>query len=206
MRVHKFILGMLAVNCYIAADEKTSDAIIIDAPDKAETIMNFITEHSYHVQDIILTHGHYDHILALKKLKALTGAPVSIHENGKSFLTDDTVNLCSCVGISWEPIIPEKYLKDGDNIPLGSTVLKVLHTPGHTSDSICLLGDGILFSGDTLFCGSVGRTDFPTGSMSREITSIKQKLMPLEDSIRVYPGHGPETTIGNERKGNPYLQ
>ena len=197
---------MLATNCYIIANEDTGNAIIIDAPDEAEKIISFINEHSYHVKGIVLTHCHFDHILALEKLKYLTGTPTYAHENSKRFLHDGIDNLCHYCGIEWTPVDADVYLTEGSKISLDNTSFEVIYTPGHTSDCICLYGGGILISGDTLFAGSIGRTDHPTGSMEQEISSIKNKLLPLSDDTPVYPGHGPETTIGNERRGNPYLQ
>ena len=206
MRLHTLPLGHLATNCYILADETTHDAIVVDAPANAEMIINFLEEHDYHLTEIVLTHGHYDHVLALKQLKEVTGAPLAVHENGKDFLKDGINNLCHYVGIAWTPVEADRYLKDGDPVMVGNTPLQVLHTPGHTSDCICLYGEGILISGDTLFQMSVGRCDHPTGSLPQEVQSINSKLMVLPDSTAVYPGHGPKTTIGDERKGNPYLQ
>lgn len=206
MKLHTLVLGALGTNCYVLADEVSGEAIVIDAPDKAETILNFVREQGYTLKGIVLTHGHYDHILALEKLKTISLAPVAIHENGKTFLQDGINNLCHYVGIDWNPVTPDRYLKDGETVTVGSLKFQVLHTPGHTADCICLYGEGILISGDTLFQMSVGRTDHPTGSLPQEIQSIRTKLMCLPDETKVYPGHGPATTIGDERKGNPYLQ
>ncbi|MEG1441416.1 MAG: MBL fold metallo-hydrolase, partial [Oscillospiraceae bacterium] len=155
---------------------------------------------------IVLTHGHFDHILALPVLLKTTKAPLYIHENGKIFLEESEYNLAFHLDVDWKPITADHYLKDGDVISLGDKSIKVIHTPGHTSDCICLLVDDILISGDTLFQGSVGRIDHPTGDLSMEVNSIKQKLMPLSDDIKVYPGHGNDTTIGSERRENPYLR
>lgn len=206
MYFHKLTLGALGTNCYILADETTKHAMVIDAPDDADTILDFLKENNYTLKDIVLTHGHYDHILALADLKAATGAPVSIHENGQPFLDDGINNLCHYVGLDWTPVKADRLLKDGDSLRLGDTEFKVLHTPGHTSDCICLYGNDMLISGDTLFWRSVGRVDHPTGSLQQEIDSIKEKLMPLADDVNVYPGHGPATTIGDERRENPYLR
>ena len=206
MLFHQFSLGPLGTNCYLLTDETQKTAAIIDAPAEADTILAFLKEHSFTLSDIVLTHGHYDHIMALHQLKDATGATVSIHENGVAFLKDDTYNLCAYVGKSWTPITPDKLLKDGDTLTLGGETFTVLHTPGHTADSICLLGGGILLSGDTLFCQSVGRADLPTGNLEQEITSIMEKLLCLPEETPVYPGHGASTTIGKERKGNPYLR
>ena len=206
MKIHKLVLGMLATNCYIIANEDSGNALIIDAPDEAEKIISFINDHNYHVKGIVLTHCHFDHILALEKLKYLTGAPTYAHENSKRFLHDGIDNLCHYCGIEWTPVDADVYLTEGSKISLDNTSFEVIYTPGHTSDCICLYGGGVLISGATLFAGSIGRTDHPTGSMEQEISSIKNKLLPLPDDTPVYPGHGPETTIGNERRGNPYLQ
>ncbi len=206
MEFHKLVLGPLGTNCYILADEETKKATIIDAPDEAETILAFLQEKGYTVSEIVLTHGHFDHILALKKLKEKTHAPVWSHQNTTTFLQDGIYNLCHYVGVPWTPIQPDRFLQDGERLCLGGMEFQVLHTPGHTSDCICLYGDGILLAGDTLFQGSVGRVDHPTGNLEQEVESIKNKLMPLPEETRVYPGHGPATTIGEERRGNPYLQ
>ena len=205
MKVHTLVLGALQTNCYILADEETKDAIVIDAPDSAEEIINFLNSNNYNLKEIVLTHGHFDHILALEKLKSLTNAPVSIHQNGGVFLKDVIYNLCHYVGIDWSPVSPDRLLNEGDKVVVGNTELAVIHTPGHTSDCICLYGGGVLISGDTLFMQSVGRVDHPTGSLEEEVNSIKTKLMMLPDETPVYPGHGPATTIGKERKENPYI-
>ncbi len=205
MKLHTLVLGALGTNCYILADETTKDAIVIDAPDSPEKILCCINENGYHLTGILLTHGHYDHILALRTLKEVTRAPILVHRNGKPFLMDGISNLCHYVGIDWTPVEPDVLLDEGDTITVGTLSFRVLHTPGHTSDCICLTGEGIVISGDTLFLGSIGRVDHPTGSMVQEISSIKEKLMPLPDETVVYPGHGPSTTIGRERRENPYL-
>ncbi len=205
MEFHKLSLGYLGTNCYILAENTTKQAAVIDAPDQADAILGFLEEKGYTLTNIVLTHGHYDHILALGELKEKTGATLSVHENGVAFLQDGIHNLCHYVGIDWTPVKPDKLLKEGDVLTLGGQEFRVLHTPGHTSDCICLYGGGILISGDTLFQRSIGRADHPTGDYHQEIASIQEKLMPLPDETIVYPGHGPSTTIGEERRGNPYL-
>lgn len=206
MLLHKLVLGQLQTNCYILADEHTKEAIIIDVPDQEETILDFIKEKSYTIKYILLTHGHFDHMLALKEVRAATGAPLLAHKNTAAFLKDTIKNLCHYAGVIWEATEADRYLKEGDSVSFGNQTFKVIHTPGHTDDCICLLSGDILISGDTLFWRSVGRTDHPTGSLEEEITSIKEKLLSLPDETKVYPGHGPMTTIGDERKENPYLQ
>lgn len=206
MKLHTLVLGGLSTNCYILADETTHDAIVVDVPDNASAILSLLKTQNYNLSGIVLTHAHFDHILALAELKAATDAPLMVHQNGPTFLNDNANNLCHYVGIDLSPVLPDRLLNDGDTITVGEHTLTVLYTPGHTSDCICLYGDGILISGDTLFQGSVGRTDHPTGNLPQEIASIQEKLMSLPDETLVYPGHGPATTIGKERRRNPYLQ
>lgn len=199
-------LGQMGTNCYVLADEVTKKAAIIDAPEQPEQILSFLAEKGYTLTDIILTHGHFDHILALPELLQKTDAVLSVHKNGRDFLKDSSRNLADYAGVSWTPVEPDVLLHEGDVLSLAGEQFRVIHTPGHTSDSICLYGGGMLLSGDTLFQLSVGRTDFPTGDLKEEIASIKEKLMVLPDDTKVYPGHGPATTIGEERRGNPYLR
>ncbi len=207
MKLHRLILGDLCTNCYVLANEKTKDAIVVDAPCEAETILDFLKQQGYHLREIVLTHGHYDHIMALPVLKEKTGVPVAIHQNGQVFLKDAAYNLSDQAGFPWEPMEADRFLQDGDTISVGDEMLTVLHTPGHTADSICLYdGDKILISGDTLFRLSVGRADFVTGDLETEIRSIREKLLVLSDDVKAYPGHGFSTTLGRERKENMYLQ
>ena len=206
MTLYMIVLGQLSNNCYIWADEKTKDAMVVDAPDKADEIIAFAGDKGLKITDIVLTHGHFDHILALKELKKKTGATLSVFEKTADFMRDPVRNLAQYMNIEIPPTKPDKLLKDGDEIDFRGNKIKVLHTPGHTEDSICLLSGKTLLSGDTLFRLSVGRWDHPTGNMIEEINSINDKLMPLPDDTEVYPGHGPSTTIGEERKGNPYIK
>ena len=206
MTLYTLVLGQLSTNCYIWANEETKDAMVIDAPDKAEEIIAFAKDKGLKITDIVLTHGHFDHILALKELKEKTGATLSVFEKTADFMRDPVCNLAQYMNIEIPPTKPDKLLKDGDEINFKGNKIKVLHTPGHTEDSICLLNGKTLLSGDTLFRLSVGRWDHPTGNMIEEINSINDKLMPLPDDTEVHPGHGPLTTIGEERKGNPYIK
>lgn len=192
MIVKCFKVGWLSTNCYVVGCEETKEAAVIDpgleSEAEAELILDYIKQNCFHIKYIINTHGHPDHISGNAAMKEATGAPILIHENG-----DDRVEA-------------DRKLQDGDVIHVGNFKLAVLHTPGHTPCGICLLGDNIVFTGDSLFAGSIGRTDFPGGSFQQLMKSIKTKLLPLPDSFKVYPGHESFSTIGDEKKYNPFLQ
>jgi hydroxyacylglutathione hydrolase len=192
MIVKSFTVGWLSTNCYVVGCEETRDAAVIDPgmESKAETepILDYIKQNSFHIKYIINTHGHPDHVTGNAAMKEATGAPILIHESNS------------------EHVQADRNLYDGDVLQVGTLKLVVLHTPGHTKDGISLLGDNVVFTGDALFAGSIGRTDFLGGSYEELIRSIKTKLLSLPDSIKVYPGHGPPTTIGDERRHNPFLQ
>jgi hydroxyacylglutathione hydrolase len=192
MIVKGFAVGWLSTNCYVVGCEETREAAVIDpgmeSKAEAEPIMDFIKQNSLHIKYIINTHGHPDHIAGNAIMKEATGAPILIHKSNPEHVQTD------------------RKLHDGDTIQVGTLKLKVLHTPGHTPDGISLLGDNAVFTGDALFAGSVGRSDFTGGSFQELINSIKTKLLPLPDNFKVYPGHGPSTTIGDEKRHNPFLQ
>ncbi len=192
MIVKCFMVGMLSTNCYVVGCEETKEAAVIDPgmdnESEAEPILDFIKQNSLRTKYIINTHGHPDHIDGNSIIKKATGAPILIHKNHSTHVHAD------------------RKLHDGDVIQVGTLNLVVLHTPGHTPDGISLLVDKAVFTGDALFAGSVGRTDFSGGSFQELINSIKTKLFHLPDSLKVYPGHGPSTTIGDEKRHNPFLQ
>lgn len=206
--VEKYQLGMVRTNCYLIYNDETKQVIIVDPADNANTIKQFIKEKKLSVEAILLTHGHFDHILAANELHDTYHVPIMAHENEKQILEDPSLNLS--IGMGGEPCIvkADHYLKDNAILELLHTKIKVLHTPGHTAGGACylFLEEKMLFSGDTLFEESVGRTDFPTGSMSTLVHSIKEKLMVLEDDTIVYPGHEGETSISHERNFNPYIR
>lgn len=206
MRFHRLVLGALGTNCYIIADENTNEAIMFDAPDNSDIILEFLKENGYTLKKIMLTHGHYDHILALDDLKRETEAMICIHSKEAEFLEDYNLNLSAMMNSPYKKVSADTQLSDGDVIKFHDIDIKVIHTPGHTGGGVCYLIGDILISGDTLFDHSIGRTDMPTGDFDTLISSIKTKLMSLDDGIKVYPGHGAETTIGIERKENPYLR
>ena len=204
MILNKLVVGPLASNCYIVGSESNKEGMIIDPGDEAEVILRNVKDLGLEIKSIVLTHGHIDHIGALKEVKKVTGAEVAIHtDEAKSLQRQSSSTL---LGLSYPtPLPPDRLLQDGDSMDIGDLHFLVLHTPGHSPGGICLLGQGVVFSGDTLFNYGIGRTDLPGGSYSQLMNSIHTKLMILPDDTAVYPGHGPETTIGTERQGNPFL-
>ena len=205
MIVKKLVVGPFASNCYIIGSESNKEGVIIDPGADAEEILNNVKDLGLDTKFIVLTHGHIDHIGALKEVKDATGAEAAIHTDDAKSLNDHSLG--RVFGLSYPPPpAPDRLLKGGDSIDIGDLHLLVLHTPGHSPGGICLLGEGAVFSGDTLFNYGIGRTDLPGGSYSQLMNSIHTKLMILPDNTIVYPGHGPDTTIGTERGGNPFLR
>lgn len=206
MEVKTLALGQMGTNCYLAWCGETREAIIIDPGSNAQEISNVVRDLNLKPKYIVNTHGHLDHIGANGELHQEFNCPIAIGTQDGPMLTDPTLNLSSQFG---RPIISpaaEKLLEDGDTVKFGNCALKVLATPGHTPGGVCLYGHSTLFSGDTLFERSVGRTDFPGGSQRQLLEAIETKLLNLPDTVRVLPGHGPETNIGQERVNNPWLQ
>ena len=192
MKVKSFPVGWLSTNCYVVSCEETKEAAVIDpgmeSEKETEQILEYIKQNGFKIKYIINTHGHPDHVVGNEAIKEATGAPILIHQS------------------TIEKLNADRKLHEGDVLHVGNVKLVVLHTPGHTPDGISLLADNAVFTGDTLFAGSVGRTDFLGGSYTDLMHSIKTKLMCLPDSFTVYCGHGPATTIGDEKMYNPFLQ
>lgn len=198
-------LGPIMANCYILGCEETLEAVVIDPGDDAPEILTELTDAKLKVKYILNTHGHFDHVGANKKLKEATNAPILIHASDAPMLPNLSAH-AKMFGISAENSPQaDQLIKDGDLISFGKITLKVIHTPGHTPGGVSFYADGKVFVGDTLFSGSIGRTDFPGGDYDTLIASVQKKLFPLGDNVVVYTGHGPETTIGRERKFNPFV-
>lgn len=206
-RVLRLAVGELEANCYILWDPKSREAFVIDPGGDADVIKEAVKKEGIRVKYIINTHGHFDHVGADSELKSSFKSPIAIHKKDTGLLADSHEH-----GKFFGIKTPRQrgadiLLEDGDTLAAGSVTLEVLHTPGHTQGCICLYSkkDGLLFTGDTLFAGSVGRTDFEGGSMEDLLDSIKRKILPLGDSVRVLPGHGSPSTIGDEKKSNPFI-
>jgi len=205
MKIERIAAGNYVANCYLVADEASKEAAIIDPGAGGTQIVKLIQDYGLKLKYIILTHRHPDHIGAVREVKEATGAKLAVHVDDADGLKVRPFGTTAPYSIQPLPK-PDQLLKDGDAIEIGSLRLSVIHTPGHTEGGICLLVEGYLFSGDTLFASSVGRWDMPGGDGRQLISAIMTKLMTLPDETVVLPGHGPETTIGNERRGNPFLQ
>ncbi len=205
MLLMRLVVGPLQVNCFIVADDRTHEAIVIDPGDDARDILRLVEEKGLRVKYIVNTHAHFDHVGANRALKEATGAELLLHKDDAPLLTDVSGNarLFGMAAPSSPPA--DRYLKHGDVITVGGLAFKVLHTPGHSPGGICLLGDGIVFTGDALFESSIGRTDLPGGDLMTLINALKEHLMTLPDDTQVFCGHGPATTIGAERRENPFL-
>lgn len=206
MDIKIMVLGMVRTNCYIVSNHETKEAIIVDPAESPDRIKEYVKEAGLYIVGIFLTHGHFDHIMAASELTSYYHTKLYAAKAEKELLHDATMNCSAGIG---RPVTIEAdvYLEDNDMIALAGMHMKVIHTPGHTAGSVCyyFMNQGVILSGDTLFLESVGRTDLPTGSGSKIVESINKKLMSLDDNITVYPGHESATSIGYERKNNPYL-
>lgn len=206
VKIDSLSLGMLGTNCYIIADTDTKDCMVVDPADSADRITRFLAEHRYALRGIFLTHGHFDHMLAAEALREQFGIQIYAGRNEKELLADSDHNLSAWMGAAPVSLCADQWLSDGQEIQVAGIDIQVIETPGHTCGSVCyyLKNENVLLSGDTLFEESVGRTDFPTGSMSLLTASIEEKLFCLPDNTVVYPGHGAATSIAHEKQYCPY--
>jgi glyoxylase-like metal-dependent hydrolase (beta-lactamase superfamily II) len=199
MLIETFTVGTLSTNCYVATSQQTKEAIIIDPgmdfSSEVQQILDYITQGALKVKFIVNTHGHSDHISCDAIFQEKYNVPICIHK----------LDAPSIDGLNKGKFPANVFLEDGSLIEFGCESLKVMHTPGHTPGSICLLGERLVFTGDTLFAGGIGRTDFPEGSLSDMRLSL-QKLVRLPDYLLIYPGHGAASTIGEEKRVNPFLK
>jgi len=206
--IHEILpVGPLQCNCSVIGDETTREAMVIDPGDDIEDVLALIEKHNLKVKKIVVTHAHIDHVGGAMKLRAATGAPILLNQNDSALLKMLDVQ-AAWIGMKNPGQVDiDHSIGQSDTLRTGSLTADVIHTPGHTEGSICLYfqAESKLIAGDTLFAGSIGRTDLPGGSMEKIIRSLHEKVMALPDDTLVVPGHGPLTTIGEERESNPFL-
>jgi glyoxylase-like metal-dependent hydrolase (beta-lactamase superfamily II) len=210
MKIDRLILGAFETNCYVVRqDESARACAIIDPGLDPDELLDFLSQHQLQPVAVLITHGHIDHIAGVAALRArYPQVKLYIHKLDAPMLTNAQANLSVLTGDTFTAPAADVLLEDGDTVEEAGVRLKVLHTPGHTPGGICLYAEpeGVLFAGDTLFADSVGRTDFPGGSMDQLLMSIQRKLLVLPDTTAVYPGHGMRTTLAREKRANPFLR
>ena len=207
--IHEILpVGALRCNCSVLGDEVTREAMVVDPGDDISKIVALLDKHKLTVKQIVITHAHIDHVGGAMKLRTLTGAPIYLNENDYALLKMLDVQAAWLGMRSPGDVRIDGELVHGDTLSAGSLSANVIHTPGHTEGSVCLYfpAEELLIAGDTLFAGSIGRTDLPGGSFEKIMRSLHQRVLVLPDETLVVPGHGPKTTIAEEREGNPYLK
>ena len=206
IKLHSLTLGPLATNCYLVWQDGASQSLLVDAAGDPRDFLQAAAQRHLDINLLVNTHGHSDHAEAVAALRQLAGAALAIHELDAPMLSDPLLSGAAMWGFPHQKASPDRLLKEGDRIelPASDLHLSVLHTPGHTPGSICLLGDGVFFSGDCLFAGGIGRTDLPGGDDRAMLASLR-RLATLDPHLIVYPGHGPPTTIADELQGHPWL-
>jgi len=204
--IKEFVLGAIQTNCYVVSCPETREAVIVDPGDYSPSLQHYIEEEQLLVKYIINTHSHFDHVGGNKKVKQFTGARLLIHQ-AEADVLPQTGTLASMFGLQVDDSPPaDAFMAEGDEIRIGRITLHVLETPGHSPGGVTLHTDDVAFVGDTIFAGSIGRTDLPGGSHSTLIKSIKERILPLGDDTVLYSGHGPETTVAREKLHNPFLR
>ncbi|NOY39412.1 MAG: MBL fold metallo-hydrolase [Nitrospirae bacterium] len=204
LEIKTIVVGQLEVNCYIVYDPENREAIVVDPGDEPDRILDSIAADKLKVKHIVCTHTHFDHVGAIPELKEKTSAQIVIHKE-EAEIYEAARDMAALWGYDVDPLPPpDIFISEGDEIRTGSLRFKVIHTPGHSPGGICLFGNGIVITGDTLFAGSVGRTDFPGGDMNLLKESFK-RLMSLPEDTVVLPGHGPQSTIGREKRENFFI-
>lgn len=202
----RLVVGPLQTNCYLIRDRSAHSGVIVDPGGDADLIEARVRALGMRVETILATHGHPDHVFAAGALARILGVGIAMHEADVPILQQSLPIAEMFYDMRlFESFTPDRFLREGDVVPVGGSKLRVLHTPGHSPGGICFLADDAVFCGDVLFAGSVGRTDLPGGSFEQLTDSLRDRVMCLNDAIVVYPGHGPQTTIGAERRSNPFL-
>jgi len=204
--IQTFVVGPLQSNSYLVVDERSRQAAVIDPGMESESVLEAVRREGLRVESVIITHGHFDHVFSSAAFKAETGAQVIMHPDDVPLLLEMPETARFFGFKAPPPPQPDRLVREGDVIKVGELALRVLETPGHTPGGISLCLDNAVFVGDTLFAGSVGRTDLRGGSLDALLRSIRTRLLTLPDWTVVYPGHGPATSIGAERRDNPFLQ
>ena len=205
MEITILTVGPVCTNCYIINREESTSCLVVDPGDDGEKIASQIHKRGFTCEGILLTHGHFDHITGVSELLSLVGGKVYACEQEKELLMDPQLNVSTMMGYE-VALEPEILLQDGQVFEAAGMTFRVIHTPGHTKGSCCFYAeeDKALFCGDTIFMESVGRTDFPTGNGRELLDSVRNKVLTLPDDVKIYPGHGPETSVGYEAANNPY--
>ena len=206
VKIGRMVVGALQTNCYFLHNTENNEAVVIDPADKGQKIYEELQKKGITVKAILLTHGHFDHVMGVDELRRASGAKVYLGKEEEKLISNTELNLSAMFGTLFTTKA-DVFVKDGEELELAGIKIKVIHTPGHTIGGVSyyLEEEGILVCGDTLFAGSVGRTDFPSSSGAELGRSIREKLFKLPEDVYVYPGHGPSTTIGYEKQNNPFV-